>query len=79
MNTHTSQVGAADPERRTSPIFDEDQNEELSLELEVGACYFNDAPYSIGQYVRSGSKPLHCEERGVWVRKGELPTDPRQA
>jgi hypothetical protein len=28
--------------------------------------------YPIGQYVLSGSDLLHCEERGVWVRKGEL-------
>jgi hypothetical protein len=81
MKTHTPQVGAPDPERRTSPIFDEDEADELSLdlELEAGACYFNDAPYPIGQYVRSGSDLLHCEERGVWVRKGELPADPREA
>jgi len=25
----------------------------------------------VGQYLRSGSELLHCEERGIWVRKGE--------
>jgi hypothetical protein len=81
MKTHTPQVGAPDPARRTSPIFDEEENEEPSfdLELEAGACYFNDAPYPIGQYVRRGSELLRCEERGVWVRKGELPPDPGEA
>jgi hypothetical protein len=78
MKTHTPQVGAPDPERKTSPIFDEDEAEEpsLDIELETGVCYFNDAPYPIGQYVRSGNELLHCEERGVWVRKGELRPDP---
>jgi hypothetical protein len=81
MKTQTPQVGAPDPERRTSPIFDEEENEEPSLDLEpeVGTCYFNDAHYPIGEDVRSGSELLHCEELGVWVRKGELPTDPRSA
>lgn len=69
------QVGAPDPEHRTSPIVDEDEELSLDLELEVGACYFNDASYPVGQYVRSGSELLHCEERGVWVRKGELRPD----
>jgi len=77
MKTQTPQVGAPDPDRRTSPIFDEDENEELSLdlELETGVCYFNDVAYQIGQYVRSGSELLHCEERGVWVRTGEVRSD----
>jgi len=30
---------------------------------------------ALGEYVRSGSELLHCEERGVWVRKGEMPPD----
>ncbi len=77
MNTHIPDVGAPDPERRTAPIFDDEDDDELSfdLELETGVCYFNDVAYPIGQYVRSGGEILHCEERGVWVRKGELPPD----
>jgi len=73
MVAHIPQVGAPDPELRTSPIFDEDE-EDISpdLELESGVCYFNNVPYKIGQYVLSGSELLQCEERGVWVRKGEL-------
>jgi len=79
MKHPVPQVGAPDPEHKTSPIVDE--NEELSLdlglELESGGCYFNGLAYSIGQFVRSGSELLHCEERGVWVRKGEM--RPQQA
>jgi hypothetical protein len=65
------QVGTPDPELRTSPILDENEENLLSLdtELESAACYFNDVAYAIGQYVRSGTELLHCEERGIWVRK----------
>lgn len=68
------QVGAPDPERNTSPIFDEEDFDDPSfdLELESGVCYFNDVAYRVGDYVLSGSELLHCEERGVWIRRGEL-------
>jgi hypothetical protein len=72
MPDHVPQVGAPDPELKTSPILDEEEEPSLDLELEAGACYFNNVVYPIGQYLRSGSELLHCEERGVWVRKGEL-------
>lgn len=67
-----AKVGAADPELKTSPIVDE--NEELSLdaELEAPACYFNDVAYPIGECVLSGDEVLCCAERGVWVRKTEI-------
>ena len=78
MKRNVPQVGAPDPERKTSPIFDEDEMDDLSLdlELEAGVCYFNGESYPIGQYVRSGDEVLHCEGRGVWFRAGELPPDP---
>lgn len=66
------QVGAPDPELRTSPILDESAELSLDAELESGVCYFNDVAYPIGQYLRSGSELLHCEGRGVWVRSGEM-------
>jgi hypothetical protein len=72
MADHVPQVGAPDPERKTSPIVDEYEEISLDLELESGFCSFNDVVYPIGQYVLSGSELLHCEERGVWVRKGEM-------
>jgi hypothetical protein len=71
---HPPPVGAPDPERRTSPIFDEnsagDEDLPVDFEPETGVCYFNDKPYDVGDYVCSGNELLHCEERGVWVCKG---------
>lgn len=73
MKSHVPQVGAPDPELKTSPIFDE-YDEELPAEfdIETGVCFFNGESYSIGQYVRSGNELLRCERRGVWMREGEL-------
>lgn len=67
-----TQVGAPDPELRTSPVFDEESIDYPTedLAIETGACYFNDAVFQIGDYVCSGNELLRCEERGVWVRKG---------
>jgi len=65
-------VGAPDPELKNSPIFDEEDDDYLSLdlELEASACYFNGESYDIGQYVCSGDELLRCEERGIWKREG---------
>jgi hypothetical protein len=71
MSYHVLQGGAPDPEHKTSPIFDEYEEPSLDLELEAGACYFNDVVYPIDQYPQSGNELLQCEERGVWVREGE--------
>ena len=72
MTAQLPQVGAPDPEHKTSPIIDEDEEISLDMELESGVCYFNDQAYRIGQYVLSGSELLRCEGRGVWVREGEM-------
>lgn len=72
MTDHLPEVGAPDPELLTSPIFDEYDEISLDMELEAGACYFNDVAYPVGQYVRSGSELLRCEGRGVWMRVGEM-------
>ena len=72
MTDHVLQVGAPDPELRTSPILDEYEDISLDVELETGVCYFNDTPYAVGQYLCSGDELLHCEGRGVWVRMGEM-------
>ena len=74
---HPPQVGAPDPEHKNSPIFDSADNDELSLDLELeeGACYFNDQAYQLGEYVCSGDELLRCEERGVWVREGSCQKD----
>jgi hypothetical protein len=65
------QVGAADPERRNSPVLtDPEQSFELLREQlgdeSAAGCYFNDAFYPDGSHVRSGSTYLRCE-RGMWV------------
>ena len=75
MNTHVTEVGAPDPELKTSPIFDEYEDLSLDQEIESGACYFNNTVYPVGQYLLSGSELLHCEQRGVWVRRGEMRPD----
>ncbi len=72
MADHVLQVGAPDPERKSSPIFDEYEEISLDMELEAGVCYFNDTAHAIGAYVLSGSELLQCDGRGVWVRKGEM-------
>lgn len=66
------EVGAPDPELKTSPIFDNEAEEweYEDMELETGVCYFNDAAYPLGEYVSSGGELLRCMERGVWVRVG---------
>jgi hypothetical protein len=79
MTDRLPQVGAPDPERRTSPIIDEYEYDEHAaspdLDIETGACYFNDEAFAIGEYVQSGSEVLQCRPRGVWVRKGEKRPD----
>ena len=48
MANHATQVGAPDPELKTSPILDEYAELSLDLELEAGACYFNNVAYPRG-------------------------------
>ncbi len=74
------QVGAADPERRNSPIqTDPEQSFELLREQvgdEGAGCYFNDAFYGEGAHVLSGSTYYRCE-RGIWVEVGlRVPESP---
>lgn len=70
MTLHAPQVGAADPEKRTSPMLDDDEEFLPELAAETGVCYFNDEAYSVGAFVLSGPELLQCEEGGLWVRKG---------
>ena len=71
--TQAPQVGAADPERKNSPIqTDPDQSFELLREQvgdEAAGCYFNDVEYAEGALIMSGSTRLRCE-RGIWVEAG---------
>lgn len=73
MQPDMPNVGAPDPELKTSPILENDEEQEtLDSELEAGACYFNGVAYAIGAFVRSGSEVLRCVDRGVWVCQGEI-------
>ncbi len=71
-NINVPQVGAPDPELQNSPVFDDEERDYLSmdLELEEGVCYFNGQVFAIGDFVCSGNELLRCEERGVWMREG---------
>lgn len=72
MANDVPQVGAPDPELKTSPIFDEYDDASLDQELETGVCFFNNTTYAIGDFVRSGEDVLRCVGGGVWVRWGEV-------
>jgi len=80
MNQHHSlfQLGAPDPDTKTSPIL-EDTDEEVEtlaqgLE-EDNQCYFNNVSYQDGSYACSGSgELLHCE-KGIWRRAGGCDPD----
>jgi hypothetical protein len=73
MSRNPDQVGAPDPELKTSPILDDTEDDVPDgQELESGVCYFNNAVYPLGTYVLSGDELLRCERRGVWVREGEM-------
>jgi hypothetical protein len=75
MSHSLQQVGAPDPELKTSPIIDESEYDEHAaspdLESEAPVCYFNQERFALGAYVQSGDEVLQCTEHGVWVRKGE--------
>jgi hypothetical protein len=75
LQSRLPQVGAPDPELKTSPIIDESEYDETAaspdLEIEAPACYFNGEPFALGVCVQSGSEVLQCTGRGVWLRKGE--------
>lgn len=76
---NSPQVGAPDPELRTSPIMTEMDWESETLKQEQPGepiCHFNGVSYSNGAYVRSGSTLLRCNY-GIWVEAGSSdPTNP---
>jgi hypothetical protein len=70
------EVGAADPELKTSPIAQEFDEDSDTLRQQVPGervCYFNGRTFAHGSYVRSASQVLKCQY-GVWVEAG--PGDP---
>jgi hypothetical protein len=74
---HVPQVGAPDPDLRTSPIVAEVTEEPGDVPrdiTETPLCYFNGKPYRDGGFVCSGPELLRCE-RGVWVMEGSCDPD----
>jgi Protein of unknown function (DUF1496) len=72
MTTQTNQVGAADLERKNSPVaWEADDDTEALREAipDEAVCFFNDLAYDDGTVVESGSVLLRCD-RGVWVPLG---------
>ena len=73
---HTEDVGAPDPELKTSPIAEENDDEtEVLRQEEPGepVCYFNNESFKTGTYVKSGTYILKCVY-GIWIPAG--PADP---
>jgi 2-keto-4-pentenoate hydratase len=69
-------VGAIDPELRTSPVIEEtaeDADALSQLAPDAATCWFNGEMFATGELIRSGSVVLQCS-RGVWVEIG--PGDP---
>ena len=76
-NIGTPDVGAVDPQLKTSPIAEEMSEDWDTLRQEVpegAVCYFNGQQFQSGAFVRSGTVVLECRE-GLWVEVG--PADPR--
>jgi hypothetical protein len=71
-------VGAPDPELKTSPILEEldEEFDVLTQEVEAHAvCWFNDVNYPDGDYVCSSSRILLRCDKGVWIRRGSCDPD----
>lgn len=72
-------VGAPDPEKHNSPIFEEtaEDFEVAGMEaIESPVCYFNDIAYDHNALVCSGDELLQCD-RGNWIRLGSCdPVNP---
>ncbi|UTW02960.1 hypothetical protein KDX31_16765 [Amphritea atlantica] len=73
----TIDVGAQDPELKTSPITGE-MDEDFDLLSQVSddhaACLFNNATYPHGCYVTSGTVMFVCNN-GIWLNVGSSDTD----
>jgi len=77
IDKHPKDVGAPDPELKTSPIADEFDDEIEALRQEVPgepACYFNNQNFQTGAYVKSGTSLLKCDY-GIWIPVGSSDPD----
>ena len=69
-------VGAPDPELKSSPIAEEGDENTEALRSEIPGepvCYFNDKSFDNGRYIKSGTSILKCDY-GIWIPAG--PADP---
>lgn len=76
MSKSAPQLGTPDPERKTSPVaWESDEDTETLREAvpDEAICYFNDSSYGHGTMIESGSVLLRCE-RGIWVPAGPAET-----
>jgi hypothetical protein len=76
MTKSAPQLGAPDPDRKTSPVAWETDEDTETLRESVpdeAICYFNDSAYRNGTMIESGSVLLRCE-RGIWVPAGPAET-----
>jgi len=72
MTTGTKQLGAVDPERKSSPVaWEADDDTETLREWvpDEAVCFFNDLAYNHGTVVKSGSVLLRCDH-GLWLPAG---------
>jgi hypothetical protein len=69
------QVGAPDPELKTSPIaWDADEDmDALREDVEGPVCYFNGETFGHDTHVQAGNARLRCDN-GIWVPAG-TPSD----
>jgi hypothetical protein len=75
---HATQVGAPDPELRSSPVLDESADDDRDgtdpESISFAHCHFNDVVYDDGNLVCSGDEMLKCQ-RGTWLRIGSCDQD----
>lgn len=74
---HLPQVGAPDPELKSSPIAEEFDEDYDAIKQDVPGnpeCYFNGSPYKNDESICSGSARLRCND-GVWMQAGSCDPD----
>jgi hypothetical protein len=77
MSTSPPDLGIQDSERKNSPVAWEADEDIDVLRQEVPLepiCYFNDAVFSDGDIVKSGTVLLRCD-KGLWVPAGPRKPD----
>jgi len=73
MDKELQNLGGPDPEMKNSPIAAESDEDfdALRQEGEGPVCYFNDRVFGDGEYIRSGTAYLRCDN-GLWMPAGNV-------